>query len=139
MPSITEGALTFQFPDGWQATKFDDWRFYRNQFQKVCGAKAIDMLVIASDHCMWVIEVKDYRVHPRTKTIALPDEVACKVRDSLAALVAARVNANDEGEKQISSAALPVTGFAWCSISNNQRSIRSYSHVPLIRHRSHRS
>src|SRR2546425_1163608 len=96
MPSITEGALTFQFPDGWQATKFDDWRFYRNQFQKVCGAKAIDMLVIASDHCMWVIEVKDYRVHPRTKTIALPDEVACKVRDSLAALVAARVNANDE-------------------------------------------
>jgi len=106
MPSITEGALTFQFPDGWQATKFDDWRFYRNQFQKVCGAKAIDMLVIASDHCMWVIEVKDYRVHPRTKTIALPDEVACKVRDSLAALVAARVNANDEGEKQISSAAL---------------------------------
>lgn len=95
MPSITEGALTFQFPDSWQATKFDEWRFYRHQFQKICGAKAIDLLVIASDHCLWVIEVKDYRVYPRTKIIALPDEVACKVRDSLAALVAARVNAQD--------------------------------------------
>lgn len=105
MPSITEGALTFQFPDSWQATKFDDWRFYRNQFQKICGAKAIDMLVITSDRCMWMIEVKDYRVYPRTKTIELSEEVACKVRDSLAALVAARVNANDN-EKAMSRAAL---------------------------------
>jgi len=107
MPSITEGALTFQFPDGWQITKFDAWSFYRNQFQQVCGgAKAIDMFAIASNHCVWAIEIKDYRGHRRAKTIELTDEVACKVRDSLAALVAARINANDEGEKQMSSAAL---------------------------------
>ena len=107
MPSITEGALTFQFPDGWRIAKFDAWSFYRNQFQQVCGgAKAIDMFAIASNHCVWAIEVKDYRGHRRAKTIELTDEVACKVRDSLAALVAARVNANDEGEKQMSSAAL---------------------------------
>ena len=107
MSSITEGALTFQFPDDWLIAKFDAWSFYRNQFQQVCGgAKAIDMFAIASDHCVWAIEVKDYRGHRRVKTIELTDEVACKVRDSLAALVAARINANDQGEKQISSAAL---------------------------------
>jgi predicted ATPase len=33
----------------------------------------------------------------------------------------------------------PVTGFVWCCISNNRRSIRSSSHAPLIRHRSPRS
>src|SRR5207249_5998262 len=62
MPSITEGALTFQFPNDWQTTKFDDWSFYRNQFQKVCGGtKAIDFLTIGPDLCLWAIEVKDYR------------------------------------------------------------------------------
>lgn len=107
MPSITEGALTFQFPDDWQITKFDGWSFYRNQFQNVCGgAKAIDILAIDPDHCMWAIEAKDYRAHPRMKIIELANEVACKVRDSLAALVAARVNANDADEKTRSHAAL---------------------------------
>ena len=107
MPSITEGALTFHFPDGWQATKFDTWSFYRNQFQRVCGGtKAIDILAIDSDSRLWVIEVKDYPEYPRTKTIDLANEVACKVRDSLAALVAASVNANDTDEKELSRAAL---------------------------------
>ena len=107
MRSITEGALTFHFPDGWQATKFDTWSFYRKQFQRVCGgAKAIDILAIDSDSRLWAIEVKDYRKHPRTKTIDLANEVACKVRDSLAALVAASVNANDADEKELSRAAL---------------------------------
>ena len=107
MPSITEGTLTFQFPDGWLIAKFEAWSFYRHQFQQVCGgAKAVDMFAIASNHCVWAIEVKDYRRHPRVKAIELTDEVACKVRDSLAALVAARVNANDASEKQISSRAL---------------------------------
>ena len=107
MPSITEGALTFQFPDDWQATKFDSWSFYRNQFQNVCGgSKAIDMLAIDPDRCLWAIEVKDYREHPRTKTTELADEVADKVRDSLAALVAAQINANEANEKALSRAAL---------------------------------
>ena len=107
MPSITEGALTFHFPDGWQATKFDTWSFYRNQFQRVCGGtKAIDILAIDSDSRLWAIEVKDYREHPRAKTIDLADEVARKVCDSLAALVAASVNANDTDEKELSRAAL---------------------------------
>lgn len=107
MSKIIEGDLTFCFPDDWQVTKFDRWSFYRNQFQQVCGgAKAIDILALAPDYCLWLIEVKDYRQQRRAKTIELTDEIAYKVRDSLAALVAARVNANDVDEKQQAQQAL---------------------------------
>lgn len=107
MPSITEGQLTFQFPDHWKVSKFDDWSFHRNQFQNVCGgAKAVDLLAVEARICFWHIEVKDYRLHRRTKTIDLADEVAFKVRDSLAALVAARANANDRAERDLANAAL---------------------------------
>ena len=64
------------------------------------------MFAIDPDHCLWAIEVKDYRQHPCVKTLDLIDEVACKVRDSLAALVAARVNANDAEEQELSRVAL---------------------------------
>ena len=49
-----------------------------------------------------LIEVKDYRFHPRTKPIPLCDEVALKVRDTLAGLAAARVNVNVPLEQQTS-------------------------------------
>ncbi len=107
MPSIKEGALTFHFPDNWEAANYDDWSFYLNQFQSVCGgAKAIDILAVEPRSCTWAIEVKDYRRHRRTKTIDLAEEVAIKVRDTLAGLVAARVNANDADEKALAGAAL---------------------------------
>jgi len=32
MQSLTEGQLTFSFPNGLQTAKLDDWSFYRNQF-----------------------------------------------------------------------------------------------------------
>ena len=107
MPTIMEGNLTFQFPNAWQATKFDQWSFYRNQFQSVCGgAKAIDILALAPDGGLWTIEIKDYRQQRRTKPSQLAEEVACKVRDSLAALVAAKINANDPEEKRLAQDAL---------------------------------
>ena len=86
---------------------FDQWSFYLNQFQSVCeGAKAIDVLAVEPQVCVWSIEVKDYRQYRRTKTIDLADEVAVKVRDSLAGIVAARMNANDGDEKRLAQAAL---------------------------------
>jgi hypothetical protein len=107
MTEITEGRLKFTFPNDWQASKFDEWSFYRNQFQRVCGgAKAVDILAAEAKACLWTIEVKDYRRHRRTKTIDLGDEVAEKVRDTLAALVAAKANANDADEKAMAVAAL---------------------------------
>jgi len=107
MPQIVEGQLQLNFPDNWQVTKLDEWSFYRRQFQNVCGgAKAIDVLAIAPREGFWTIEIKDYRRHPRTKAIDLAQEVAEKVRDTLCALVAARVQANDAEERRLATSAL---------------------------------
>lgn len=108
MPSITEGNLTFAFSAGWKISKLDEWSFYRNQFQKVCnGTKAVDILAIEPGQtCVWCIEIKDYRRHVRIKTSDVADETACKVRDSLALLAAASVNANDTDEKDQAGRAL---------------------------------
>ena len=94
MPSLQEGELTFDFPDeDSEVAKYDDWSFYRNQFQSVCGGtKAIDLIFVEPQRT-WLIEVKDYRHHRRTKIAALADEVAAKVRDTLAGLAACRCNA----------------------------------------------
>jgi hypothetical protein len=101
MPSITEGNLTFDFSAGWEVAKLDDWSFYRKQFQRICeGTKAVDILAVEpGETCAWYIEIKDYRRHVRGKTEAVADETARKVRDSLALLAAANVNANDQDEK----------------------------------------
>jgi hypothetical protein len=104
---VTEGKLAFQFPASWKATRFDTWSFQRNQFQNVCnGAKAVDIIAISPDLCVWFIEIKDYREHPREKERSLEDETACKVRDTLAALLPACVNANESCEQQMAREAL---------------------------------
>lgn len=101
MVMVIEGNLTFEFEEGWLAVKYDEWAFYRNQFQKICGgSNGVDILAVSPGReCTYLIEIKDYRVFPRKKAIDLADEVASKVRDTLAGLVAARVNANDHDEK----------------------------------------
>lgn len=106
MTRLTEDAMTFVFPDGWSVSKYDEWTFYRNHFQKVANSKAIDFLAIEPGTCCWFIEVKDYRQHPRTKVSELADEIAVKVRDSLAGLVAAQLNATVEIEKAAAKLAL---------------------------------
>ena len=106
MTEIREGDLTFSFPDHCRARKYDKWVFYRNQFQSVAGgSKAVDILCLEDD-AAWLVEIKDYRKHPRTKSIALCDEVAIKVRDTLSGLAAASANANDADEQAIARRAL---------------------------------
>jgi len=112
MPTVTEGSLIFDFPADWRVTKYDDWVFYRNQFQRVCGPKAADILAIDVEaRRTWIIEVKDYRANRRTKPIDLAEEVALKVRDTLAGLAAAQVNANDNEEKDFARKALRPLQF----------------------------
>jgi hypothetical protein len=64
--------------------------------------------IIAGDAAatLWLVEVKDYRRSPRTKEIGLADEVALKVRDSLALLVAAAMSAKDPQERSFARDAL---------------------------------
>jgi hypothetical protein len=88
---LKEGILSFTFPADWSVTKYDDWPYYRKQFQKCCsGNKAVDFIAIANRE-VWLIEVKDFRsVKRREKELPLWDEIAIKVRDTLAGLVAAK-------------------------------------------------
>ena len=106
MTTIVEGALTFRFPANCQASKYDDWAFYRKQFQSVASSsKAVDIVCITADEC-WLVEIKDYRQHRRTKTIDLDHELATKVRDTLAGLASAAKNANSTQERQFAHQAL---------------------------------
>ncbi|MCY4260006.1 MAG: hypothetical protein OXC91_07055 [Rhodobacteraceae bacterium] len=100
MTTLAEGKLTFIFPASCQVSKYDEWSFCRCQFQSVAGGcKAVDILCIDSN-VSWLIEVKDYRHHPRTKPSCIADEFAIKVKDTLAGLAAAAKMANDPNEKQ---------------------------------------
>lgn len=90
MTILREGNLEYRFEEGWLASKYDEWPFYREHFQGALGGnKAVDFVAQDPSETLWLVEVKDYRVHPRTKTIDIVDEVAMKVRDSLAGIVAA--------------------------------------------------
>ena len=108
MTEIEEGGLRFSFPDHCEAGKYDDWAFYRNQFQPVAdGSKAVDIVCVA-DAAAWLIEVKDYRRHPRTKPSGLDVELAGKVRDTLAGLAAASANADCREERTLARRALAM-------------------------------
>jgi hypothetical protein len=105
MIQLQEGKLTFSF-EGVDAVQYDNWAFYRRQFNNACGGcKAVDF-ICQDKHTTWLIEVKDYRVDRRTKLIDLAEEVAIKVRDTLAGLVAAQSNANSDTEKNFASHAV---------------------------------
>lgn len=106
MTQIQEKNLTFLFSHACQASKYDDWSFYRNQFQSVAGGcKAVDIVCITDDRT-WLIEIKDYRRSRGTKLAELIHDVATKVRDSLAGLAAAAANANDADEMDFARRAL---------------------------------
>ena len=108
MTEIDEGDLKFSFTDDCVATKYDEWSFYRNQFQSVAsGSKAVDIICLSND-AAWLIEIKDYRQHSRQKFSDIDDEVASKVRDTLAGLAAASANANCRDERALARRALRV-------------------------------
>jgi hypothetical protein len=109
VPAITVEKLIFSFPHGWQVSKYDDCSFYRNQFARQGdGIKAVDLIAISNETDAFLIEVKDYR-HPSTKRklpSELPEIIAGKVRNTLAAMLPARLNANDSAEKNFAASVL---------------------------------
>jgi hypothetical protein len=115
MQRLEEDKLACEFPTAWQVTKYDDWAFYRNQFQSSCtGNKAMDFLGFDPESdVLWLIEMKDYRQGPRDKEkIFLWDEVAIKARDTLAGLFAAKIEAGHPdhpfAQKSLTAAKLRV-------------------------------
>ena len=141
MTNITEGDLTFSFPDYCQASKYDDWPFYRNQFQAVAGAsKAVDILCVECNtsrrerrmaSTAWLIEIKDYRQHTRKKCIDIADDLARKVRDTLAGLWRRR----QRWPTKLTSANLrkkhwQLANGESCSTWNNQLRYQDYGQRP---------
>jgi hypothetical protein len=92
MPQIKEGRLTFIFPASWQAEKYDETAFYQKHFQQLADSKCVDIVAFDNRNrtYLWLVEVKDYRYHRRTKTQNLFDELAQKARDTLANLFLAQ-------------------------------------------------
>lgn len=105
--NVREKGLTFRFPDGWAVAKYDTWEYYRQHFIKCRdGLKAIDFVAVDPSDTVWLIEVKDYRLHPRTKTVDLAPEMVGKVVDTLAALLPAGVHATVADEAEVARRAL---------------------------------
>jgi hypothetical protein len=112
METIQVDTLTCSFKAGWKVAKYDAWNFYRKKFQGIrVNVKAVDLFVLSPEKCLFLIEVKDYRRHVRTKPSELSAEVSCKVFDSLAALLPARLNATDMSERRFASLALAATNL----------------------------
>ena len=94
-------------PEDWWVWKYDDSSFHRNQFQSFAGgSKAVDAVALAGDGTLWLIEVKDYRRHRRSKPSSVFAEVAAKAQATLAGLATARVRANDQAEQQLAHKAM---------------------------------
>lgn len=112
MPMLHVDGLNFNFPDNWLADKYDDWVFYRNQFSRMWnGIKSLDLLALDPQGNAWLIEVKDYRMNPRTKPSELGDEMAHKVFDTLAALLPAKMYASNQEEKNMAKAICSAKNF----------------------------
>lgn len=96
-------------PNGWWVWKYDESRFHQNQFQSFSRVKAVDAVALEHGHTLWLIEVKDYRRNKRSKPSSVFDEVASKVRDTLAGLAVARVRAMEQQERVRARQALNCT------------------------------
>ena len=114
--------LTFKFPAGWCTSKYDDWSFYRQQFSRQSnGIQAVDVLAREPNDTAYLIEVKDYR-HPDTeKPSQLPQAIANKVLMPLAAMLPAKLNANDPSERAMAKAVL------------TSHKLRAVAHIALAR------
>jgi hypothetical protein len=88
---INEGRLCFTFDGDWSVMKWDGHPAYAGGIQRLAGTKAVDFLGLYQGE-PWFIEVTDFRErrietkHQLTSG-QLVDEVACKVRDTLAGVV----------------------------------------------------
>ena len=105
MLQIDVDGLSFGFQDTWRASKYDEWKFYRNNLVKPGNElKAVDVLAVDPDGTAWLIEVKDYTkmdqdrdARPMAATLARA--FAKKVFDTLAAILPAGLNAPSEAER----------------------------------------
>jgi hypothetical protein len=105
MPYVDEGGFRYRFPETWVAVKFDELTFYKNQIENFAGGtKAVDVVAVDNvSRTLWLIEAKDFRTYAREKKLPIPQELAEKVRGTLACLMAGRANAGATGDDNTDS------------------------------------
>jgi hypothetical protein len=86
-----EQRLRFVFDAEWRVLKWDDHAAFVEGLKKFEGTKAVDFFGVHHSGG-WFIEVKDFRGHrienkDRVRNSELAREVACKVRDTIAAMI----------------------------------------------------
>lgn len=113
MVEIREGNVVWRFDDGWLASHYDDWAYYRNQLVVIEPTKGADIVALDAERStLWIIEAKDYRRGRRDKSKPhLWESVPQKVRDTLAGLRGAAVHANDWEERELSEESLKATSI----------------------------
>lgn len=131
MKRLEVEGLKFDFPDDWEVDKFDDWAFCKRFQNIVPKTGAVDILAVSPEDrereipkTLWLIEVKDYRFHIREDTTSLDEVMGEKVRGTLAALLPAKLDAHDAGQRRLAGKAL------------NCRKIRILLHLEQPRVRS---
>jgi hypothetical protein len=89
---FTEQNLSFAFSDNWEVEQYDRHGDYLGKIQKLRGSKAVDFVGMISN-ALFLIEVKDFRGHRIENKNRfggpLEEEVALKVRDTVAGLIGA--------------------------------------------------
>jgi hypothetical protein len=91
--TFQEGRIRFEFPDGWTVLRPEKASYYTRHFQKMAGGcKEMDFVLFEpANRVLWLLEAKDYTTERRTKEQCIFEEVAVKIRDSLALLLAGSV------------------------------------------------
>ncbi len=100
MPSdIQEGDFIYHFPDSFKVMRPCECKYYTQDWQTFAvgknqpGNAETDFVAFdTSEKKLWLIEVKDYRRHPRSKTAEIGLEFARKCRDTLSLLAALQVS-----------------------------------------------
>ena len=99
--TIVEKLLRFRFDDTWVVIKYDDHRDYVERIRHLPETKGVDFVAVLDERLLYFIEAKDFRGHrienrARVKDGELAIEVAQKVRDTIAGIVAAHHRGSTE-------------------------------------------
>lgn len=107
--TIDVEGVSFDLDDRWKAVKWDDHEAYRRQIAHLEGATAVDLLGLVDETDVWLVEVKDLRGHRienrrRVSSGRLAEEIAGKIRDTLAGVLWAVGRSADATVARVASA-----------------------------------
>jgi hypothetical protein len=85
-----EGDLLFEFGGRWMSiVSWDRHAAYQEGIKRIDKGKAVDIIGVCDNKLVVFIEIKDYRLHKRTKSESLWAEFELKVRNTVAGLLGA--------------------------------------------------